>query len=101
MNINYSEVPSNYNFDTEFGTYIIAFCQDVDSWFVTNKRFFFYEYKKEFNTYSDAKTYFMNNTDLFLSIRQNMSDCIPFYDLRESQLWFSEDENSVNVLGEN
>ena len=37
---NYVEVPKEYNFNTEFPTWIIAYCQDSDSWFVTNKRFF-------------------------------------------------------------
>ena len=42
----YKEVPGEYNFSTIFPTYIIAFCPDADEWFVTNKRFFYYEYDK-------------------------------------------------------
>ena len=46
----YKTVPQEFDFNTEFPTWIIAFCPDTDSWFVTNKRFFYYEYEKEFET---------------------------------------------------
>ena len=61
----YEEVPEEYDFNTEFSTWIIAFCPDLDSWFVTNKRFFYYEYDKEFETEEDGIEFFKNNPNIF------------------------------------
>lgn len=61
----YEMVPEEYNFDTKFQTYIIAFCPDTDSWFVTNERFFYYEYEKEFETEEDGIKFFKENPKLF------------------------------------
>ena len=44
----YNTIPNGMTFDTEFSTWIIAFCSDTDSWFVTNQRFWWYEYPMEF-----------------------------------------------------
>ena len=63
--INYVEVPREYDFSTEFSTWIIAFCPDSNGWFVTNKRFFFYEYNKEFETEEEGIKFFKNNPKIF------------------------------------
>lgn len=34
------ELPEEINFSTKFDTFIIAYCPDTDSWFVTKERFF-------------------------------------------------------------
>jgi len=49
-------------------TWIIAFCPDTDSFFVTNQRAFFWEYEKEFTSEESAIIYFENNIDFFLRI---------------------------------
>ena len=41
---------NDMTFGTEFSTWIIAFCPDSDSWFVTNQRFWWYEYPIEFQS---------------------------------------------------
>ena len=61
----YITVPEEYGFNTKFETYIIAFCPDLDSWFVTNERFFYYEYEKEFETEEEGVQFFKANPKLF------------------------------------
>lgn len=63
---------SNTDFNTEFPTYILAFCPDTDTWFATNKRFFFYEYDKEFQTKDEAELFFCKNAQIFYDIKENM-----------------------------
>ena len=70
----YVEVSAEYDFSTEFPTWIIAFCPDLDSWFVTNKRFFYYEYDKEFGTEEEGVKFFKDNPKIFFDeeIRMNV-----------------------------
>ena len=70
----YVKLPEGCDFNTEFKKYIIAFCPDTDSWFVTNKRFFYYEYDKEFNTEEDGVEFFKQNPKIFYDeeIRMNI-----------------------------
>lgn len=73
--IGYERVPDGYDFNTEFDTWIIAYCPDEVSWFLTNHRFFFYEYGevdykgeyhlKEFKTIEDAIWYFVCYKKIF------------------------------------
>ena len=67
----YKKVSEGSNFSTEFSTYILAFCPDTDSWFVTNKRFFYYEYPMEFPDESSAIEYFKKNAKIFLKLEEN------------------------------
>lgn len=77
----YVEIPKDYNFNTAFDTYILAFCPDTDSWFATNQRFFYYEYRKEFESESEAIEYFKNNPNVFLEQEERMNVYRPsFYD---------------------
>lgn len=71
--INYVEVPKEYNYNTEFPTWIIAYCPDSDSWFVTNNRFFYYEYDREFKTEKDGIEYFRNNVPDFFELTRKLS----------------------------
>jgi hypothetical protein len=50
----------------EYETYILAFCPDLDCWFATNQRCFYYEYPKEFQTENEAIKFFINNPNIFL-----------------------------------
>lgn len=61
-------IHKEYDFNTEFPTWIIAYCPDTDSWFCTNRRFFYYEYQKEFQCEADAIEYFRNNVPDFFDI---------------------------------
>lgn len=65
-------IPEEYDFSTEFPTWIIAYCPDTDSWFCTNKRFFYYEHQKEFQCEKDAIHYFKNHIDEFVDLTQQM-----------------------------
>ena len=68
----YVEIPKEIDFSTVFPTWIIAYCPDTDSWFCTNRRFFYYEYSREFHCESDAIEYFRNNIDEFASIGRSL-----------------------------
>ena len=68
----YVTVPKEYDFNTEFSTWIIAYCVDTDSWFCTNKRFFYYEYPDEFQCENDAVNYYENHVDEFIELNCEM-----------------------------
>jgi hypothetical protein len=61
-------IPEEFDFSTEFPTWIIAYCPDTDSWFCTNKRFFYYEHPDEFQCENDAITYFRNHVPEFFEL---------------------------------
>lgn len=65
-------LPEGIDFNKEFDTYIIAFCPDTCSWFVTNKRFFYYEYEKEFQTEEAGIEFFRSNLKIFYDIEIEM-----------------------------
>lgn len=68
----YVTISKEYDFTTEFPTWIIAYCPDTDSWFCTNQRFFYYEYPDEFQCENDAITYFKNHIDEFIKLNNEM-----------------------------
>lgn len=70
--MSYSEIPKEYNFDSKFDTYILAFCPDTDSWFATNERFFYYEYPMDFPNEAAAIEYFKRNPKAFLELERTM-----------------------------
>jgi hypothetical protein len=65
-------IPDEYDFSTVFPTWIIAYCPDTNSWFCTNKRFFYYEHPDEFQCEKDAIRYFENHIDIFVGLTQQM-----------------------------
>lgn len=54
------------NFNTEYPIWIIAYCIDTDSFFVTNQRHFFWQHEKEFPSEKDAIEYFETNVNEFI-----------------------------------
>lgn len=68
----YKSVPSGFDFDSEVPTYIIAFCPDTDSWFVTNKRFFYYQYPVEFEDENSGISYFKEHPEIFVKLEEYM-----------------------------
>ena len=93
--IDYVEVPKEYDFNTEFPTWIIAHCPDSDSWFVTNKRFFFYEYNKEFETEKEGIDFFKNNPKIFYDEEIRMRIYKPsFY---ESGVWLDNTREFIKI----
>ena len=55
-------------FNTKYPTWIIAFCPDTNSFFVTNQRHFFWESEKEFSSENDGINYFERNISCFIDI---------------------------------
>lgn len=82
----YEELPEGMDFSTEFGTFILAFCPDTDSWFATNKRFFYYEYSKEFPDEESAVEFFRNNPELFYEKEAQMQVYKPSFYLGKVRL---------------
>lgn len=64
--MSYRSVPEGMNFSTEFPTYIIAYCPDTNGIFVTNERFFWAEYDKEFQTEEEGINYVKSNANKIL-----------------------------------
>lgn len=60
------------SFSTKFSTWIIAYCPDIDSFFSTNQRYFYYEYSKEFLSEEESVNYFYNNSNEFAAIRNEI-----------------------------
>ena len=50
--IRYLEVDEPFN--TKYPTWIVAYCPDEDSFFVTNERHFFWESEEEFDSEEEA-----------------------------------------------
>ena len=84
-------------FNTEFPTYILAFCPDSDSWFATNQRFFYYEYPMDFPNERAAIEYFRRHPDLFLKLEESMEVNRPsFFD---GGVWLDNTRELVTAKG--
>ncbi len=59
-------------FNTKYPTWIIAFCPDTDSFFATDGRHFFWEYKEEFESEDAAIHYFEKHAKYFITIEEEM-----------------------------
>jgi hypothetical protein len=82
----YEELPEGMDFSTEFETFILAFCPDTDSWFATNKRFFYYEYPKDFPDEESAIEFFKNNPKVFYEEEARMQVYKPDFYLGKVRL---------------
>lgn len=70
--MSYIQLPKNADFSDKFSTWIIAFCPDANSWFVTNERHFYFEFPFEFKTEQAGIDYFLENTSIFYSIESEI-----------------------------
>lgn len=68
----YTELGKDERFSKAYSTWIIAYCLDTNSFFVTNQRHFYWEHNKEFQTENDAVNYFKAHLDDFLNIRNEI-----------------------------
>lgn len=75
----YVKVPDGMDFNTEFPTYILAYCPDTVSWFATNKRFFYYEYPTEFKTEDEAIKFFRSHAAEFYRIGKEITEYLPSF----------------------
>lgn len=91
----YVAIPDGYDFNTEFETYIIAFCPDTDSWFVTNNRFFYYEYDKEFATEEDGIKFFKENPKIFYDEEIRMEVYRPSF--RNGGVWLDNINKFIHL----
>ena len=91
----YEKVPDGYDFSTEFETYIIAFCPDADKWFVTNKRFFYYEFPMEFRTEEDGISYFRKHASTFYQLEIDMGAYRP--SIYEGVVFLSNTKELIRV----
>lgn len=95
MDSGYGELPKDCDFNTKFSTYIIAFCPDTDSWFVTNERFFYYEYEKEFETDQDGIEYFKENPKIFYDEEIRIRAYRPSF--RENGVWLENTNELIRI----
>ena len=61
-------------FNTKSKTYIIAFCPDSNSFFVTNERHFYWEFEEEFDSEEAGVVYFEHHINDFLAINNEIMD---------------------------
>lgn len=75
------------SFDTKYPTWIIAFCPDINSFFVTNERHFFWESEEEFDSEEAGINYFENHIKRFLTVA-NLRDYTERIWLENTQKWY-------------
>lgn len=82
------------DFNTKYSTWIIGFCPDTNSFFVTNERHFYYQYDKEFSTEEEGISFFKYNIAEFKKIHDAIniqcSDHLPdFINLENTEeTWY-------------
>lgn len=82
MNINHIEIE-----ELKYPTWIIAFCPDTNSFFVTNERYFFWESEEEFDSEEAGINYFENHIQRFLTVA-NLRDYTERIWLENTQKWY-------------
>lgn len=68
------EASIDIGFNQEFPTWIIAYCPDISVFFITNKRYFFWEYDKEFATEEEGIKYFEKHVNKFIDIENRIKN---------------------------
>ena len=68
----YKKLKDDESFSDTYTTWIIAYCPDADSFFVTNQRHFYWEYNDEFQCENDAINYFRNHLKEFWNVRKDI-----------------------------
>ena len=63
------------NFSDALPTWIIAYCLDTDCFFVTNQRYFFWEYNTEFQSEYAAVDFFKSHLNVFRNKRKEILSC--------------------------
>jgi hypothetical protein len=83
--IRYLEIDEPFN--TKYPTWIIAYCPDINSFFVTNERHFFWESEEEFDSEEAGINYFENHIQRFLTVA-NLRDYTERVWLENTQKWY-------------
>lgn len=68
----YKSLKDNERFSDTYATWIIAYCLDTDSFFITNQRCFYWEHNDEFQNEDDAINYFRDHLDKFRNVRTDI-----------------------------
>ena len=68
--IRYLEVDEPFN--TKYPTWIVAYCPDEDSFFVTNERHFFFFFEEEFDSEEEAIDYVENHVGYFVELSKEI-----------------------------
>ena len=74
-------------FNVKHKTWIIAFCPDTNSFFVTNERNFFWESEEEFDSEEAGINYFENHIQRFLTVA-NLRDYTERVWLENTSKWY-------------
>lgn len=75
----YKEIDEPFN--TKYSTYIIGFCPDTASFFVTNQRHFYWETEQEFQSEKEGIEYFENNVNYFINVFHKIMNKMFYNDL--------------------
>lgn len=92
----YKELNKDENFSKSYPTWIIAYCLDTNSFFVTNQRHFFWEYDNEFLSENDAVNYFKIHLDEFWEIRNEILKLTGGWNIN-SDLYLENTKESFNL----
>lgn len=74
-------------------TWIIAFCPDTDSFFVTNQRAFYWEFEKEFESEEEGIHYFEHQVQYFVDIENELMVPMLLYGWKTVDKIFLENTN--------
>ncbi len=97
----YEEIPDDAM--REHDTYVIAFCPDIDTFFVTNQRAFFWETEQDFETKEGAIEYIKLNIEYFKNIHnQIMGECYAgnHYGRGKDVIFVECDNNAFYINGD-
>jgi len=83
--IRYLEIDEPFN--TKYPTWIVAFCPDTNSFFVTNERHFFWESEEEFDSEEAGIYYFEHQTQRFMNVANQMVHTERIW-LENTQKWY-------------
>ena len=81
----YLEIEDSFN--KEYPTWIIAYCPDLNSFFVTNQRHFFWESEEEFDSEEAGIYYFEHQTQRFMNVANQMVYTERIW-LENTQKWY-------------
>ena len=89
----YKELDKDENFSDTYPTWIIAYCLDTNSFYVTNERYFYWEYEKEFQSENDGIAYFREHLKEFYKIRNEILSTSGGWDKNDPLHFWNTKEN--------
>ena len=83
--IRYLEIDEPFN--TKYPTWIVAYCPDEDSFFVTNERHFFWVSEEEFDSEEEAIDYVENHVGYFVELSRERHGRMRFGTATINGIW--------------